>query len=112
MTLCCTNKDSLQAEVSAYLDEDIGTGDITANIISEIVQAEAVVITREEMVVCGQSWFDAVFRFLGTGVNINWQVKEGEVVGVGATLCELSNLPMQWQVRVAKYWIPVKQYRD
>lgn len=89
MTLCCTNNDSVQAEVSAYLDEDIGAGDITANIISEVVQAEAVVITREEMVVCGQSWFDAVFRFLGTGVNINWQVRDGDVAGVGATLCEL-----------------------
>lgn len=77
-------------DVSTYLKEDIGSGDITANIIPETVQAEAVVITREAMVLCGQAWFDAVFRYLSADVSILWLVHESEVVSAGTTLCKLS----------------------
>lgn len=78
------------ADVSAYLEEDIGPGDITANIIPETVQAEATVITRETMVLCGQAWFDAVFRCFSADVSILWQVLEGETISAGTTLCKLS----------------------
>ncbi|WP_411726662.1 carboxylating nicotinate-nucleotide diphosphorylase [Methyloglobulus sp.] len=77
-------------DVSAYLKEDIGSGDITANIIPETVQAEAVVITREAMVLCGQAWFDAVFRYLNADINILWLVHESEAASAGSTLCKLS----------------------
>jgi nicotinate-nucleotide pyrophosphorylase (carboxylating) len=77
-------------DISAYLDEDIGTGDVTANIIPETVQAEAIVITREAMVVCGQEWFDAVFRYLNPDIAIKWLVQEGGKVSPEVTLCSLS----------------------
>jgi nicotinate-nucleotide pyrophosphorylase (carboxylating) len=77
-------------DVSAYLKEDVGTGDITAAIIPENVQAKAAVLTREALVVCGQAWFDAVFRQLQADVAIAWRVQEGETVQPGATLCDLS----------------------
>ena len=76
-------------EVSAYLEEDIGSGDITANIIPETVQAEAVVITREAMVLCGQAWFDAVFKRLDEYVSITWLVSEGDIAAPGVSLCKL-----------------------
>ena len=81
---------ALLAEVSAYLQEDVGAGDLTAAIIPETVQAEAVVITREAMVVCGQAWFDAVFNVLAAETVIHWQVAEGAAVSAGHTLCYLS----------------------
>jgi nicotinate-nucleotide pyrophosphorylase (carboxylating) len=77
-------------DINTYLEEDIGSGDITANIIPETVQAEAFVITREAMVLCGKDWFDSVFKYLNTNVSINWQAQEGEMVSPGATLCHLS----------------------
>jgi len=82
--------DSLSAEVGAYLSEDIGAGDITANLIPINVQAEAFVITREHMVVCGQPWFNEVFKLLNPDVTIAWQVAEGEYVVEGSTLCSLN----------------------
>jgi nicotinate-nucleotide pyrophosphorylase (carboxylating) len=78
------------ADISTYLKEDIGSGDITAAIIPETVQAEAVVITRETMVLCGQAWFDAVFKYLNVDVSILWQVQEGDTVSAGTILCKLS----------------------
>ncbi|MEO1898522.1 MAG: nicotinate-nucleotide diphosphorylase, partial [Methylococcales bacterium] len=48
-------------EILAFLKEDIGSGDITASILADSQQAQATVITRDNMVLCGQAWFDAVF---------------------------------------------------
>jgi nicotinate-nucleotide pyrophosphorylase (carboxylating) len=82
--------DSLIPEIEAYLKEDIGSGDITSAIIPEFVQAEATVVTREAMVVCGKAWFDAVFDYLNADVDINWLVEEGQDVTAGTSLCKLS----------------------
>ncbi len=76
-------------DISAYLQEDIGTGDITAAIIPEILQAEAAVMTREPMVLCGQAWFAAVFKYLNTDVAIHWLVQEGDISNAGVSLCTL-----------------------
>jgi nicotinate-nucleotide pyrophosphorylase (carboxylating) len=82
---------SLQTiDVKPFLEEDIGSGDITAAIIPAAVSAEAEVLTREPMVVCGQVWFDAIFKELDPNVRIDWLCKEGETVQAGATLCRLT----------------------
>jgi nicotinate-nucleotide pyrophosphorylase (carboxylating) len=78
------------AEVKPFLEEDIGSGDITAEIIPETMHAEAEVITREHMVLCGRAWFDAVFKALNANVNINWLEDEGAVVDKDTLLCRLS----------------------
>lgn len=77
-------------EIKSFLEEDIGSGDITAAIIPETMTAEAEVITREAMVVCGQAWFDAVFKHLDVNVNISWLAVEGGAVGKDTVLCKLS----------------------
>ncbi len=78
------------AEIKPFLEEDMGSGDITAAIIPETMTAEAEVMTRENMVLCGQAWFDAVFKHLDANVTINWLAAEGDAVSKGATLCKLS----------------------
>jgi nicotinate-nucleotide pyrophosphorylase (carboxylating) len=77
------------ADIAAFLAEDMGSGDITAAIIPENRTAQAQVITREAMVVCGQAWFDAVFNALDANVNIAWQVAEGQNVAADTLLCVL-----------------------
>jgi len=77
-------------DIKTFLEEDIGSGDITAAIIPEAMTAAAETITREAMVVCGQAWFDAVFTALDAGVDIDWRVAEGESVKPGTLLCRLS----------------------
>ena len=76
-------------DITPYLAEDIGTGDITAAIIPESTYAEAEVITREDMVLCGQAWFDAVFKQLNPDIRVDWQVKEGDSVAKNTLLCKL-----------------------
>jgi len=77
-------------EIKSFLEEDIGSGDITAAIIPEAMTAEAEVVTREDMVLCGRAWFDAVFKHLDPNVAINWLATEGESVGKNTLLCKLS----------------------
>ncbi|MGZ0077170.1 carboxylating nicotinate-nucleotide diphosphorylase [Methylomonas sp. YC3] len=76
-------------EIALYLAEDIGSGDITASIVSADTQANAAVITREPMVLCGRAWFDEVFRQLSPQVMVDWQCSEGERVAANTVLCKL-----------------------
>ena len=76
--------------VQAFLDEDIGSGDITVLIIPETREAIAQVITREAMVCCGQDWFNAVFKTLQTGLYVQWHVQEGQWLEADTLLCTLS----------------------
>ncbi len=78
------------ADIQAFLQEDIGTGDVTAAVIPENIQAEAVVVTREAMVMCGQAWFAAVFHALSPEVAVHWFVHDSDVVNADVTLCKLN----------------------
>ena len=75
--------------IQAFLDEDIGSGDITALIIPQSSEAVAKVITREAMVCCGQDWFNAVFQELDPVISVQWHAQEGQWLEAGALLCTL-----------------------
>ncbi len=75
--------------VALALAEDVGGGDLTAALIPETAQAEATVISREDAVLCGTAWFDAVFRQLDPRVSIDWQATDGERVQPDQPLCTL-----------------------
>lgn len=76
-------------EIAAYLAEDMGSGDLTARIVPETTQATALITTRENMVLCGQAWFDAVFWHINQDIGIEWFFKEGDDIEANATLCRL-----------------------
>ena len=84
-----TLPDDIQETVRRALAEDIGDGDITAALIPEMAQCDATVISRENAIICGVAWFDAVFQQLDTGIAVTWRVKDGEVVGANQILCSL-----------------------
>ena len=77
-------------EIKNFLNEDIGSGDITASIIADSIHAEAHVISREKMVLCGQAWFNAVFKTLNPEISISWLVSEGSVCKENTLLCKLN----------------------
>ncbi len=83
-------QDAIIANVRAALEEDVGAGDLTAQLISADSQARARVITREDAVLCGTAWFDACFAAVDAGIRIDWQAHDGERVAAGQTLCEIN----------------------
>ena len=76
--------------VSRALAEDIGGGDITAQLIPEDKQATAVVISREAAVICGRPWVDEVFQQLDKSTQIEWHIDEGESVTANQKLFTLT----------------------
>ena len=65
-------------DVARALQEDLGTGDLTAGLIDPARRARARVLARESAVICGAPWVDAALRALDPSVQITWHVTEGE----------------------------------
>jgi nicotinate-nucleotide pyrophosphorylase (carboxylating) len=76
-------------QVARALAEDVGTGDLTAALVPAGRPGRATLITREPAVVCGQAWFDEVFRQLDPSVLVTWIVSEGASVPAGQLVCRL-----------------------
>ncbi|MFZ2237742.1 MAG: carboxylating nicotinate-nucleotide diphosphorylase, partial [Dokdonella sp.] len=79
----------IDADVRRALAEDIGSGDLTADLLPADATATARVITREAAVVCGQAWFERCFALIDDSVEVTWRVSEGERVAANQTLCDL-----------------------
>ena len=81
---------TVEDDVRIALKEDIGDGDITAQLINEEEISQATVITRESGVVCGILWFNEVFHQLDSeNVQIDWNVRDGDRVEENKILCRL-----------------------
>jgi nicotinate-nucleotide pyrophosphorylase (carboxylating) len=83
------HQDAIQRAVTAAIDEDIGSGDITAQLIPADQVSHARIISREEAVVAGQAWVNEVFRQVDPTVEVIWKVKDGDLVAADQTLFEL-----------------------
>ena len=77
----------IERNVTAALEEDMGSGDLTALLIAPDAAAKARVISRVDCVLCGAPWFDACFRRLDPQVRITWQARDGDAIAAGQTLC-------------------------
>lgn len=76
--------------MSRALREDLGSGDVSAQLIAPEAVAHGRVLCREAAVICGSPWFDETFRQLEPRVQVHWKVSEGATVAADSVLCELS----------------------
>ncbi len=79
----------IRDDVRRALNEDVGSGDLTAALIDPAVRLYARVITREDAVLCGRAWFDEVFAQLDPAVVIEWRALDGDRIASGQCLCTL-----------------------
>jgi nicotinate-nucleotide pyrophosphorylase (carboxylating) len=80
------DKATVLGNVRAALSEDVGSGDITASLIAQDSLASATIITREDGVLCGQPWVDAVFAELNSAITIEWYCQDGDDISAGDSL--------------------------
>lgn len=78
--------------VRAALAEDVGSGDITAQLLPADAMATAQVITRENGVLCGTAWFEEVFKQLDPNFQIEWFAKDGDLIQQNQMIVKLSGL--------------------
>ena len=77
-------------DVTTALREDLGSGDVSAELIDPQRAAKATLITRQNCVLAGSAWFTACFRRLDSGVRIEWRAHDGQQAAPGETLCLLT----------------------
>ena len=75
--------------VKLALDEDIGSGDITAGLVDSNEQASATVITREVGILCGTQFVDAVFSSVDPNVKVVWKKADGDTLAPNDVLFTL-----------------------
>ncbi|MGO1069203.1 carboxylating nicotinate-nucleotide diphosphorylase [Lysobacter sp. CA199] len=78
----------IEADIADALAEDLGTGDVTADLLPDVADI-AYLLCKEDAVVCGRPWFDACHRALDPQVRIDWRVAEGDRVAKGTVLATL-----------------------
>lgn len=81
---------SIQINIQQALREDIGDADITALLTPEDEQATATIISREDMVLAGQPWVNALIKAYDPTVQIMWLKNDGDVVKANETIYQLA----------------------
>lgn len=79
----------IERNVLAALQEDVGDGDLTAQLTDARKRSTGTVISREPAIVAGITWFEACFRHLDAGARIRWSCRDGDRVEPGQVLCEI-----------------------
>ena len=80
----------IDSDVQRSLKEDLGTGDITSNLISQDVYAKGSIITREDMVLAGSPWVSKVFSSLNENTEVLWFWNDGDSLKKNTTICSIN----------------------
>jgi len=67
-----TLEEAITADVRRALDEDVGTGDLTAALLPEGKVVRARLITRQDAVLCGTEWFNRTLEALDPDAEVFW----------------------------------------
>ncbi len=85
-------EDQTRIDVQRALDEDVGTGDLTASLVPPTARATATIICREAAVICGRPWVDEVLRRVAPTATATWLVGEGQTCMPGQKIVEIEGL--------------------
>ncbi len=81
--------ETVRGDVAKALAEDVGEGDLTAELLPTDVNAVARVICRDEAVLAGRIWFEETFRQVDSQVTLEWQQRDGDLMEPDSTVCTL-----------------------
>ena len=80
----------LSESVARALAEDIGNGDLTAELVAEDTMATAELMLRTDAVLSGQDWANAVFQELDSRVQLTWHYSDGDAIMAPQTVCSMT----------------------
>lgn len=89
MTVPPISAEAISKTVAQALREDVGAGDLTAELIPADSAGRARVSAREGCILCGTAWFDEVFRQLDGNPGVRWHCSDGEAIKPGTDVCSL-----------------------
>ena len=80
----------LESQVTTALREDVGSGDVTAELVPATQKARGRVITREDAVLCGRPWVEETFRQLDPDIRLTWHAADGDRIAADAVIFEIA----------------------
>ena len=80
---------TLKDDVARALAEDIGDGDISAQLIDSSQQLQMQLLIREDAVICGKDWFNEAFRQCDESIAIEWYAEDGDFITADTILCKI-----------------------
>ena len=80
---------AMRASIDVALSEDIGTGDVTGLLVPEAQMVRAKVVVREDAILCGAPWFDAVMQKVDGSIGVDWQYAEGDRMAADTAVWEI-----------------------
>ena len=84
-----TPKD-LARQVTTALSEDVGSGDVTALLVSATQKVRGRVITREDAILCGRPWVQETFRQLDPQIRLTWHATDGDRIAANSLIFEIA----------------------
>ncbi len=82
--------DTVKRNVATALAEDVGSGDLSADLIDEKAHARARIVTREPGVFCGQPWAVETCRQVDPAIRLDWRVDDGAAIETEDALVDLA----------------------
>src|SRR3981081_4162529 len=82
----------LSQQVATALAEDVGSGDITAELVPATQHVTGRVITREQAILCGRAWVTEPLRTLRPAARGAWYASDGDRIAPNQTLFGISGL--------------------
>jgi nicotinate-nucleotide pyrophosphorylase (carboxylating) len=79
----------VQQHIKLAMAEDVGTGDLTAQLIPADKTAQATIISREQAVLCGQDWAQACFQHVDRNIQIDWLAQDGNSLSPNQVICQI-----------------------
>jgi nicotinate-nucleotide pyrophosphorylase (carboxylating) len=80
----------LESQVTTALREDVGSGDVTVELVPATQKARGRVITREDAVLCGRPWVEETFRQLDPDIRLSWHAADGERITADSVIFEIA----------------------
>jgi len=78
-----------RVDAARALQEDVGSGDLTAGLIDPTCHARAHVLAREAAVICGAPWAQAALQQVDPAIRLQWRVPEGQRCAIDQVVLEL-----------------------
>jgi nicotinate-nucleotide pyrophosphorylase (carboxylating) len=82
-------------DVKRALEEDVGTVDLTAELIDPLKRTHAYIIAREAGVLCGTAWVNAAILKLDVTAQLEWCINESDHFYAGQTVLNINGLARQ-----------------
>ena len=80
---------AFERNIRDALAEDVGAADLTGMLVPATERVAAQVIVREDAVLCGAPWFDAVMAQCDASIIVDWQYAEGEAMKANTVVCRI-----------------------